>query len=83
MACRVSKLNQYEQQKFVFQLMLAGVVPLLCLASHAHYIFIAAITDPFYTTGIGIYYGIFYYVHLSLLKKTTTYGGFDQFTVMT
>jgi len=41
-------------------LLLAGVVPLLCIASHVHYIFIAAITDAFYATGIGLYYGIFY-----------------------
>ena len=69
--------EKLSQMEFVFLLLLfAGVVPLLCLASHAHYIFIAAITDPFYATGIGIYYGIFYYVHLSLLKRT--YEGVDQ-----
>ena len=67
-----------NKKKIVFLLLLfAGVVPLLCFASHVHYIFIAAITDPFYATGIGIYYGIFYYVHLSLLKRT--YEGVDQF----
>ena len=72
-SCLKVKLSQME----VFLLLLfAGVVPLLCLASHAHYIFIAAITDAFYATGIGIYYGIFYYVHLSLLKRT--YEGVDQ-----
>ena len=68
-----------DKMESVFLLLFsAGVVPLLCLASHAHYIFIAAITDPFYATGIGIYYGIFYYVHLSLLKRT--YEGVDQRT---
>ena len=76
----LSCLKKYVNKKeIVFVLLLlAGVVPLLCLASHAHYIFIAAITDPFYATGIGIYYGIFYYVHLSLLKRT--YEGVDQRT---
>ena len=74
LSCLKKKINK---KKIVFLLLLfAGVVPLLCLASHAHYIFIAAITDPFYATGIGIYYGIFYYVHLSLLKRT--YEGVDQ-----
>ena len=79
MVCCVPKLTRCKQQEFVFQLLtLAGVVPLLCFASHAQYLFIAAITDTFYATGIGIYYGIFYYVHISLLKKT--YVGFDQHT---
>ena len=77
--CCVKKqgLNtQHKQMEFVFQLLiLAGVVPLICFASHAHYLLVAAITDAFYATGIGIYYGIFYYVHLSLLKKT--YEGVD------
>ena len=85
MACCVQKqeyscLNiKYEKMKVVFQLlMLAGVIPLICLASHAHYLFIAAITDPLYATGIGIYYGVFYFVHLSVLKKA--YEGVDQRT---
>ena len=79
MVCCVPKLTRCKQQEFVFQLLtLAGVVPVLCFASHAQYLFIAAITDTFYATGIGIYYGIFYYVHISLLKKT--YVGFDQHT---
>ena len=85
MVCCVQKqkyscLNiQCEKMKVVFQLLiLAGVVPLICLASHAHYLFIAAITDPLYATGIGIYYGVFYFVHLSLLKKA--YEGVDQRT---
>ena len=76
----LSCLKKYVNKKEIvfLLLLLAGVVPLLCIASHAHYIFIAAITDPFYATGIGIYYGIFYYVHLSLLKRT--YEGVDQRT---
>ena len=78
--CCVQKQSpntQREQMEFVFQLLtLAGVIPLICLASHAHYLLVAAITDAFYATGIGIYYGIFYYVHLSLLKKT--YEGVDR-----
>ena len=77
--CCVQKqgLNtQREQMEFVFQLLtLAGVLPLTFIASHAHYLLVAAITDAFYATDIGIYYGIFYYVHLSLLKRT--YEGVD------
>ena len=54
-SCLKEKLM--NQMEFVFLLLLfAGVVPLLCLASHTHYIFIAAITDPFYAIGIGIYW---------------------------
>ena len=72
------KEKRKNPMEFVFLLLLfAGVVPLLCLASHVHYIFIAAITDPFYATGIGIYYGIFYYFHLSFL--TQIYEGVDQY----
>ena len=85
MTCCVQKqeyscLNiKYEKTKVAFQLlMLAGVIPLISLASHAHYLFIAAITDPLYATGIGIYYGVFYFVHLSVLKKA--YEGVDQRT---
>ena len=50
----------------------AGMVPLLCFASHAHYILIAWITDPFYATSVGIYYGICYIIHLLVFKKTYT-----------
>ena len=48
----------------------AGMVPLLCFASHAHYIIIAWITDPFYATSVGIYYGVCYIIHLFLFKRT-------------
>ena len=51
-------------------LKLAGVVPLLSLASHAHYIIIAWITDPLHATGIGINYAIFYVIHLVVLKQS-------------
>ena len=51
-------------------LKLAGVVPLLSLASHAHYILIAWITDPAYATGIGINYVIFYVIYLVEFKHT-------------
>ena len=74
LTCLKEKVSEME---FVFLLLFsAGVVPLLCLASHAHYIFIAAITDPFYATGIAIYYGIFYYLHHSILMQT--YEGVDH-----
>ena len=52
--------------------LIAAFVPLVCLASHVHYIVIAWILDPFFATGIGIYYVIFYSMHLVLLKKTYT-----------
>ena len=45
-------------------------VPLLCFASHAHYILIAWITDPFYATSVGIYYGVCYIIHFLLFKQT-------------
>ena len=55
--------------KNTFPLLLAaGMVPLLCFASHAHYIIIAWITDPFYATSVGIYYGVCYIIHLFLFK---------------
>ena len=53
-------------------LLIAAFVPLVCLASHVHYIVIAWVLDPFFATGIGIYYVIFYSMHLVLLKKTYT-----------
>ena len=57
--------------KYAFLLLkLAGVVPLLILASHAHYIIIAWITDPLYATGVGINYAIFYIIHLVILKQS-------------
>ena len=57
--------------KYAFLLLkLAGVVPLLILASHAHYIIIAWITDPLYATGVGINYAIFYVIHLVVLKQS-------------
>ena len=57
--------------KYAFLLLkLAGVVPLLVLAAHAHYIIIAWITDPLYATGVGINYAIFYVIHLVVLKQS-------------
>ena len=58
-----------DKHTFLF-LKLAGVVPLLVLASHAHYIIIAWITDPIYATGVGINYAIFYVIHLVALKQS-------------
>ena len=51
-------------------LKLAGVVPLVSLASHTHYIIIAWITDPLYATGVGINYAIFYVIYLLVFKHT-------------
>ena len=58
-----------DKYTFLF-LKLAGVVPLLSLASHAHYILIAWITDPLYATGIKINYVVFYVIHLLVLKQS-------------
>ena len=65
MCCRTDG----DKYTFLF-LKLAGVVPLLSLASHAHYILIAWITDPLYATGIKINYVIFYVIHLLVLKQS-------------
>ena len=63
-----------DKYTFLF-LKLAGVVPLLSLASHTHYILIAWITDPLYATGIKINYVIFYVIHLLVLKQSCkSYG---------
>ena len=57
-------------------LTLVGVVPLLTLAAHAHYIIIAWITDPLYATSIATYYGIFWVMNLIVVKQT--YLGADN-----
>ena len=60
-----------QGDKYIFLLLkLTGVVSLLVLAAHAHYIIIAWITDSLYATGIGINYAIFYVIHLVVLKKS-------------
>ena len=61
-----------ERHKYYIFLLLklTGVVPLLVLAAHAHYIIIAWITDSLYATGVGINYAIFYVIHLVVLKKS-------------
>lgn len=46
-----------------------GIAPLLCLASHTHYILIAWLTDPIYASSIGISYAIAIFVYLFLLKE--------------
>ena len=58
-----------DEHMFLLVIMV-GVVPILCFASHAHYIIIAWITDPFYATSIGIYYGVCYIIHLLVFKQT-------------
>ena len=58
-----------ETATFLF-LKLAGMVPLLVRASHAHYTIIAWITDSLYATGIGINYAIFYVIYLVEFKHT-------------
>ena len=65
--CHKVKLPRAKTVIFLL-LKLTGVVPLLPLAAHAHYIIIAWITDPLYATGIGIDYAIFYVSLLVVLK---------------
>ena len=74
--CKITDDNYVKVQYIC--LSLAGLAPLLCVASHAHFILIAWITNPGYASGIGIFYGIivfvcfltfkcvYYYVHLLL-----------------
>ena len=61
-------IRYYKHQYLL--MILFGIAPLLCLASHTHYIAIAWITDPVYSGSIGIYYGIFIFVWFFLLKQT-------------
>ena len=61
-----------EKIAMYFFLILFGIAPLLCLASHAHYITIAWITDPVYSGAIGIYYGIIIFMQFFLLKQAYT-----------
>jgi len=64
-------VNPGNPHKKIFLLLtLAGVAPLLFLASHAHYILVAWLTHPIYASSIGIYYGITVFVHFFLLKQT-------------
>ena len=58
LCCGSPVLPLKDEYKYLV-LILFGVSPLLCLASHAHYIAIAWITDPVYSGAIGIYYGIY------------------------
>ena len=71
-----SLLIEWElcEDKTYFLMILFGIAPLLCLASHAHYIAIAWITDPVYAGAIGIYYGIIIFMHFFLLKHAYTNG---------
>ena len=50
-------------------MMLSGIAPLLCLASHIHYIVFALVTDPVNAGGIGVYIGITIFVQFFLVKK--------------
>ena len=63
--------KQVRAKTVIFLLLkLAGVVPLLSITAHAHYIIIAWITDSIYATGILINYAIFYIILLVMLKKS-------------
>ena len=61
--------EQCKEKSLYFLMILFGIAPLLCLASHAHYIAIAWITDPVYSGAIGIYYGILIFMWFFLLKQ--------------
>ena len=63
------KWEQCKEKTLYFLMILLGIAPLLCLASHAHYIAIAWITDPVYSGAIGIYYGILIFMWFFLLKQ--------------
>ena len=65
-SCRIYKL---EKRYMYISLMLFGIAPLLCLASHTHYIAIAWLTDPAYASAIGIYYGISIFLWFFMLKQ--------------
>ena len=73
-----SKILKWEdilcEEKTYFLMILFGIGPLLCLASHTHYIAIAWITDPVYSGSIGIYYGILIFMWFFLLKQAYTEG---------
>ena len=64
-------IKQVRAKTVIFLLLkLAGVVPLLSITAHAHYVIIAWITDSIYATGILINYAIFYIILLVMLKKS-------------
>ena len=69
--CTKCCTKQVRAKTCIFLLLkFTGVVPLLVLASHAHYIIIAWITDSLYATAVGINYAIFYVIHLITLKQS-------------
>ena len=68
LCCDSPVLPLKDEYKYLV-LILFGIAPLLCLASHAHYIAIAWITDPVYSGAIGIYYGILIFMWFFLLKQ--------------
>ena len=71
LSCDSPVLPLKDEYKYLV-LILFGIAPLLCLASHAHYIAIAWITDPVYSGAIGIYYGILIFMWFYLLKQAYT-----------
>lgn len=58
-----------EKNKKLYALAAAGFAPLLCLASHTHYIAIAWITDPTYAGAIGLYYGAIISMQFIVLQR--------------
>ena len=62
-----AELSRVERS-YLF-MMLSGTAPLLCLASHIHYIVIALVTDPVNAGGIGVYIGITIFVQFFMVKK--------------
>jgi len=58
---------KYTKLQFIW-LSTAGFSPFLCITSHAHFILIAWITDPSYAFGIGVFYGISFFVYFVTFK---------------
>ena len=69
MMCKRTRWSLKCHEVLFLFLTLTGVAPLICLASHTHYIIIAWLIHPTYASKIGIYYGITIFVYFFLLKQ--------------
>ena len=61
------RLSDHTKWQLIW-LGLAGLAPVVCIASHAHFILIAWITDPVYAYGIGVFYAIMFFVYFFTFK---------------
>ena len=67
--CIPSRCHQIDSTKWqLICLGLAGLAPAVCIASHAHFIVIAWITDPVYAYGIGVFYVTVFFVYFITFK---------------